>query len=156
MPRKSRGYGGDVGDLLLFDGGEDPVEGEAFHQDDAGADPERRQHVGDGAEGVKEGDDGEPDVLFVHVADRPQEHRLGQEVVMGEDGAEGLSREPRGIDHDGGVVAGELRDLLRERTFGDDLPEGGILLRAVGRDEVAAEGEFLPDLFEALRRATPA
>ena len=64
MPRKSLGYGGDIGHLFLFDGREDPVEGEALHQDDAGADPERRQHVGDGAEGVEEGDDGESDVLF--------------------------------------------------------------------------------------------
>ena len=61
------GYGGDVGDFFLFDGREDPVEGEAFHQDDAGADPERRQHVGDGAEGVEKGDDGESDVLFIPV-----------------------------------------------------------------------------------------
>ena len=71
---------------------------------------------------------------------------------MGEDGAEGLSREPRGVDHDGGIVARKLRDLLCEGTFGDDLPERGILLRSVGRDEVAAEGEFVPDLLEALRQ----
>ena len=61
------GYGGDVGDFFLFDGREDPVEGEAFHQDDAGADPQYRQHVRDCAEGVEKGDDGESDVLLSPV-----------------------------------------------------------------------------------------
>ena len=144
--------GGDIGHLFLFDGGEDPVEGEALHQDDPGADPERRQHVRDRAEGVEEGDDGQTDVSVIHVADRPQEDRLGQEVVMGEDGAEGLSRESRGVDHDGGVVARQFRYLLREGALGDDLPEGGCIVRAVGRDDVAAEREFVLYLLEALRQ----
>ena len=61
------GYGGDISDSFLFDGLEDPVEGEALHQDDPGADPERHQHVGGGPEGVEEGDDGESDVLSSSV-----------------------------------------------------------------------------------------
>ncbi len=71
---------------------------------------------------------------------------------MGEDGAEGLPRETRGVDHDGGVVARQLRDLLREGASGDDLPEGGCIVRAVGRDDVAAEREFVPYLVKALRQ----
>ena len=144
------GDGGDIGHPFLFNRVEDPVEREAFHQDDPGADPQRRQHVGDGPEGVEEGDHGEPDIFFVAMRDRPEEDRLGQKVVMGEDGAERLSGQPRRVDHDGGVVAFELRDLRREGTVHDDLPEGGILFQSVRRDEAAAERKFIPDLFEPL------
>ena len=67
---------------------------------------------------------------------------------MGQDGAQGLSRQPCGIDHDGGIVTGKFRDLLRERTFGDDVSKGRVFLRAVGRDDMTAEGEFILDLLE--------
>ncbi len=142
--------GGDIGHPFLFNRAEDPVEREAFHQNDPGADPKQRQHIGDGPEGVEERDHGESDIFFAAVRDRPEELRLGQQVVVGEEGAERLSGQSCRVDHDGGVVAFDLRDLRREGTVRDDLPEGGILLQSVRSDEATAEGEFIPDLLEPL------
>ena len=71
---------------------------------------------------------------------------------MGEDGAEWLTRESSGVDHDGGVVARKIRDFLGKGARCDDLPERGCIVRAVGRDDVAAEREFVLYLVEALRQ----
>jgi len=98
---------------------------------------------------VEERDDGQRDVLpFIPLTDRPEQDRLGHQIPVGQDGAQRLAGQPCRVDHHGRVVAAEVRNFRREGPRFDDLPERRILFRPVGFDEVAAEGQFVPNLRE--------
>ena len=141
--------GGHVGDLLGLDGFEDAVDAEGVEHHDAGAHQDGVEHVGDGAEGVKQRDEAQARVFFRPVEQVRQQSGLGDEIAVGQHGPQGLSREARGVDHDGRVVFRGIGRLELEGPRFKGFLHGHGPVVDLGQKQVPAGCEPVLDLLEA-------
>ncbi|OPY90140.1 MAG: hypothetical protein A4E73_02644 [Syntrophaceae bacterium PtaU1.Bin231] len=141
--------GGDVGHSLGLDRLEDALDAEGVEHHDAGPDQHGVEHVGHGAEGVKEGDQAQGLVRLRRREQGLEQRGLGDEVAVGENGPQGPARQPRGVDHHGRVVLGRIGGCKLEGPCRQGLLHGHRPLVDLGQQQVPAGGEAVLDLLEA-------
>ena len=140
--------GSRIGDLLAFDGLEDALHAEGIEHHDAGAEQQGVEHVGYGAEGVKERDQAQCLVRLCRCEQGFQQAGLGDEVSVGENGSQGLAREARGVNYDGRIVLHGIGGLELEGSRFEGFLHGHGPVVDLGQKQVPAAGEPVLDLLE--------
>ncbi len=137
------GNGDDVGDFFPLHGGKEAVHGQAVHHDGGAACLDDVEHVHRDAEGVKEGDQAQADVVR-RPAKRFVTHiEFGGEISVRQHRPQRFSGQAGGIYDDGGIlgVNGHGRKL-RNPGF---IFRKESMLRRIDRQDVAAGDQLVPD-----------